>query len=58
MIIVMQFILMTSCRNGGTFEKNLSTVAPTMKTEVAGVVGRLKTMSTVCLRPARQRRNL
>ena len=44
MIIVMKFILMTSCRNGRTFEIRLSTATLTMETEIVGVVGRLKTM--------------
>ena len=44
MIIGMTIILMTSCRNAGTFEIKLSSATPTMETGIVGVVGRLKTM--------------
>ena len=33
---------MTSCRNGGTFEKKESTATQTKETEIVGVVGCLK----------------
>ena len=54
----MAFILMTSCRNGGTFEKKESTATPTKETEIVGVVGGLNNGSAATLTTSRTSHNV